>query len=53
VRFRVRTVKEGVIEIQGDHCEQVIENLKKQGGSLSGQEGNWPATMSRDYAFVS
>ncbi|MDP3481873.1 MAG: translation initiation factor Sui1 [Sulfuricella sp.] len=25
------TVKEGVIEIQGDHCERVIEHLKKQG----------------------
>ena len=25
------TVKDGVIEIQGDHCERVIENLRKQG----------------------
>jgi translation initiation factor 1 len=25
------TVKDGVIEIQGDHCERVIELLKKQG----------------------
>jgi len=25
------TVKDGVIEIQGDHCERVIEALKKQG----------------------
>jgi translation initiation factor 1 len=25
------TVKEGVIEVQGDHCDQVIEVLKKQG----------------------
>lgn len=25
------TVKDGVIEIQGDHCELVIEALKKQG----------------------
>jgi len=25
------TVKDGVIEIQGDHCERVIEYLKKQG----------------------
>ncbi|HUX63174.1 translation initiation factor Sui1 [Sulfuricella sp.] len=25
------TVKDGVIEIQGDHCERVTENLKKQG----------------------
>ena len=25
------TVKDGVIEVQGDHCERVIEVLKKQG----------------------
>ncbi|MGV7211097.1 translation initiation factor Sui1 [Oxalobacteraceae bacterium A2-2] len=25
------TVKDGVIEIQGDHCERVLEALKKQG----------------------
>jgi translation initiation factor 1 len=25
------TVKDGVIEIQGDHCERVIEHLKQQG----------------------
>ncbi len=25
------TVKDGVIEIQGDHCERVIEMLKQQG----------------------
>lgn len=25
------TVKDGVIEIQGDHCERVIEELKKHG----------------------
>jgi translation initiation factor 1 len=25
------TVKDGVIEIQGDHCERVIEHLRKQG----------------------
>jgi translation initiation factor 1 len=25
------TVKEGVIEVQGDHCERVIEALKKCG----------------------
>ena len=25
------TVKDGVIEIQGDHCELVMEALKKQG----------------------
>ena len=25
------TVKDGVIEIQGDHCDLVLETLKKQG----------------------
>ena len=25
------TVKDGVVEVQGDHCEKVIEALKKQG----------------------
>lgn len=25
------TVKDGVVEIQGDHCERVMEHLKKQG----------------------
>ncbi len=25
------TVKDGVIEVQGDHCDLVIETLKKQG----------------------
>lgn len=25
------TVKDGVIEVQGDHCERVIEVLKKDG----------------------
>jgi translation initiation factor 1 len=25
------TAKDGVVEIQGDHCERVIEALKKQG----------------------
>ena len=25
------TVKDGVIEIQGDHCDRVIDVLKKQG----------------------
>jgi translation initiation factor 1 len=25
------TVKDGVIEVQGDHCERVIELLKVQG----------------------
>ena len=28
------TVKDGVIEIQGDHCERVIEFLKQQGFSV-------------------
>jgi translation initiation factor 1 len=28
------TVKNGVIEIQGDHCERVIETLKKQGWTV-------------------
>jgi translation initiation factor 1 len=27
------TVKDGVIEVQGDHCEKVMEALKKQGYS--------------------
>lgn len=27
------TVKDGMIEIQGDHCERVIEELKKAGHS--------------------
>ena len=27
------TVKEGIIEIQGDHCERVIDALKQQGYS--------------------
>lgn len=27
------TVKDGVIEVQGDHCERVIEVLKKYGHS--------------------
>jgi translation initiation factor 1 len=25
------TLKDGVIEVQGDHCERVVEALKKQG----------------------
>ncbi len=25
------TVKDGVIEVQGDHCERIIETLKKHG----------------------
>lgn len=28
------TVKDGVIEIQGDHCERVIELLKQQGWTV-------------------
>ena len=28
------TVKDGVIEIQGDHCERVIELLKNQGWTV-------------------
>ncbi|MBC7483479.1 MAG: translation initiation factor Sui1 [Rhizobacter sp.] len=28
------TVKDGVVEVQGDHCEKVIEVLKKQGWTV-------------------
>ncbi|HEV3430634.1 MAG TPA: translation initiation factor Sui1 [Paraburkholderia sp.] len=28
------TVKDGTLEIQGDHCERVIEELKKAGHSV-------------------
>ena len=28
------TVKEGVIEVQGDHCDRVIELLKQQGHTV-------------------
>ena len=28
------TVKDGVIEVQGDHCERVIEHLKTQGWTV-------------------
>jgi translation initiation factor 1 len=28
------TVKDGVIEVQGDHCDKVIEVLKNQGFSV-------------------
>jgi len=28
------TVKDGAIEIQGDHCERVIDTLKKQGWTV-------------------
>ena len=28
------TVKDGVIEVQGDHCERVIEHLKKDGWTV-------------------
>jgi translation initiation factor 1 len=27
------TVKDGVIEVQGDHCERIVEALKKHGHS--------------------
>ncbi len=30
------TVKEGVIEVQGDHCIVVIEALKKRGWTVKG-----------------
>ena len=28
------TVKDGVIEIQGDHCDLLMEELKKQGWTV-------------------
>jgi len=28
------TVKDGVIEVQGDHCDRVIEVLKRQGWNV-------------------
>jgi translation initiation factor 1 len=28
------TVKDGVIEVQGDHCERVIDTLRKQGHTV-------------------
>jgi translation initiation factor 1 len=28
------TVKDGVIEVQGDHCDRVIEHLRKQGWNV-------------------
>jgi translation initiation factor 1 len=28
------TVKDGVIEVQGDHCERIVETLKSQGFSV-------------------
>ena len=28
------TVKDGVIEVQGDHCDRVIERLKSQGHAV-------------------
>jgi translation initiation factor 1 len=28
------TVKDGVIEVQGDHCDRVIETLKAQGWNV-------------------
>jgi len=33
------TVKDGVIEVQGDHCERVIEALKKQGRVVKREGG--------------
>jgi translation initiation factor 1 len=33
------TVKDGVIEVQGDHCERVIEVLKKHGHSAKRSGG--------------
>jgi translation initiation factor 1 len=36
------TVKDGVIEVQGDHCTLVIEALKKQGWTVK-QAGGRPA----------
>lgn len=28
------TVKDGIIEVQGDHCDRVIESLRQQGWSV-------------------
>lgn len=28
------TVKDGVIEVQGDHCDRIVETLKSQGFSV-------------------
>lgn len=33
------TVKDGVIEIQGDHCERVVEDLSKQGWAVKRSGG--------------
>jgi translation initiation factor 1 len=33
------TVKDGVIEIQGDHCDLVLETLKKLGHNVRRAEG--------------
>ena len=33
------TVKEGVIEVQGDHCELVVEALKKNGHNVKRSGG--------------
>jgi translation initiation factor 1 len=33
------TVKDGVIEVQGDHCERVIEFLKAQGHTVKRSGG--------------
>jgi translation initiation factor 1 len=32
-------VKDGVIEVQGDHCERVIEMLKVQGWAVKRSGG--------------
>jgi translation initiation factor 1 len=33
------TVKDGVIEVQGDHCERIVEALKKHGHSAKRSGG--------------
>ena len=33
------TVKDGVIEVQGDHCDRVIEALKKRGHAVKRSGG--------------
>jgi translation initiation factor 1 len=33
------TVKDGVIEVQGDHCERVMELLKKEGWTVKRSGG--------------
>ena len=34
------TVKDGVIEVQGDHCDRVVELLKAQGHNVKRAGGN-------------